>query len=149
VRLAGFSAESRPELLAPALCGRTARELLRARRLASDASGRLPRVPLRPPYPNHRFDSVVEVRRLALVTDCSASFAVRSCCSWVTPRHGLLRVQHLELRTACRLLRTRYPGVPFQPRIAPLPSRPAWLRTRITPLPLLGPPRRSTDCSVL
>jgi len=33
---------------------------------------------------------------------------LRSCCWRVTPSHGSLRVQHLELRPACRLLCMRY-----------------------------------------
>jgi len=50
----------RPELLAPALCGRTGHELLRARRLAFSASRGLLRPPRRPPRAGHRFDSVLD-----------------------------------------------------------------------------------------
>jgi len=112
------------ELLAPALCGRTVHRLLHARRLASSTSRELPRAPLRPPCPSRRFDSAVGVWRSVLVTDCSALLTLRSCWSWVTPSHGSLRVQHLELCTACELLRTRYPGILIRRRIAPPSSHP-------------------------
>jgi hypothetical protein len=48
-----------PELLAPALCGRAGRGLLRARHLAFFASRGLLRVPHRSPRAGHRFDSVL------------------------------------------------------------------------------------------
>jgi hypothetical protein len=68
--------------------------------------------------------------------------------SRVTPRHGLLRVQHLELRLAYELLRTRCLAFPvvlglLLARRFPLPRR-----SRIAPCPTLDPPCRSTDCSV-
>jgi hypothetical protein len=53
--------QARPELLAPALCGRTVHGSLRARRLASVASHELPRIPHHPPCPVHRFDSAHRV----------------------------------------------------------------------------------------
>jgi len=55
-----------------------------------------------------RFDSAFNAWRLATPADCSALVTVRPCWSRVTPCHGLLRVQHLELCPVHGLLRTRY-----------------------------------------
>jgi hypothetical protein len=100
--------KTRPELLAPALCGCTGRRLLRARHLAFSASLGLLRAPHRPPRAGHRFDSAPN--------PCAPR---RSRISPLSPRcaragHGSPRatdrsvVQHLELRTAHGSLRTRH-----------------------------------------
>jgi hypothetical protein len=101
-----------PELLAPALCGCTGRELLRGRHLAFSASHRLLCAPRSSPCAGHRFDSApnpyaLRQSRIApLPTPC------------VRAGHGSLRatdcsvVQHLELRPAHGLLRTRHLVLP-------------------------------------
>jgi len=98
----------RAELLAPALCGCTGRELLRGRHLAFSASHRLLCAPRSSPCAGHRFDSApnpyaLRQSRIApLPTPC------------VRAGHGSLRatdcsvVQHLELRPAHGSLRTRH-----------------------------------------
>jgi len=60
-----------------------------------------------PPRAAHRFDSARNTWRLASLADCSALDSLRLCCRRITPPHGLLRVQHLELLPAYGLLRTR------------------------------------------
>ena len=146
--------KTRPELLAPALCGCTGRGLLRARHLAFPASHRLLRAPLRLPSAGHRFDSVpnpyalcrsriaphstlcVRAGRGSLrATDCSVVQHLELCTAY-----GLLRPRHLVRLANRRLLRFR--------RLAPC-TDPGSLRFRIAPCSVLGSPCRSTDFSVL
>jgi hypothetical protein len=143
-----------PELLAPALCGCTGRELLRARHLAFSVSRRLLRAPLRLPSAGHRFDSVSNpcaLRRSRIAphsTPCvragrgSLRATDRSVVQHLKlrPAHGLLRARHLVLLAHCGLLRSG--------RLA-RSTDPGSLRFRIVPCPVLGSPCRSTDFSVL
>jgi hypothetical protein len=139
---------SNPELLAPLALLRAGRELLPARHLASPASCGSLRAPHSRPCAARRFDSAISAWRLATPADCSTLVTVRPYWSRVTPCHGLLRVQHLELRPACRLLRTRHLASLRRSRIAPFSPPSAPLNPRIAPRAALGSPCRSTDCSV-
>jgi hypothetical protein len=97
-----------PELLAPALCGCTGRGLLRARHLTSSALHRLLCAPHCLPCAGHRFDSAPNPYAL------SRSRIAPLSTPCVRAGHGSLRatdcsvVQHLELRPAHGLLRTRH-----------------------------------------
>jgi len=58
-------------------------------------------------------------------------------------------VQHLELLPRLRIAPPTMAGIPRRAWIAPRPPLPALRRSRIAPRSPPGPPRRSTDCSVL
>jgi hypothetical protein len=139
----------RPELLAPALCGRTGRELLRARHLTFSASHRLLRAPRCPPCAGHRFDSVPN------------AYALRRSRISPLPKpraragHGSLRatdcsvVQHFGTPPRLRIAPYSTLSALRRSRIAPLSSSRTLDRSRIAPISVLGSPRRSTDFSVL
>jgi hypothetical protein len=139
----------RPELLAPALCGRTGHGLLHARRLAFSASHESLRAPHRPPRAAHRFDSVLNTQRGASPADCSALDSLRSCWPRIAPCYGLLRSSALRTLPRLRIAPHSTLSFPRLSRIAPSSTPSALRRSRIAPCSTLGPPCRSTDCSVL
>jgi hypothetical protein len=87
--------------------------------------------------------------RFAPSADCSALDTPRPCWPQIALCYGLLRSSALRTLPRLRIAPHSTLSFPRRSRIAPSSTPSALRRSRIAPCSTLGPPCRSTDCSVL